>query len=250
MQTKTKKRILWSALSVALALLLLVGSLLAVCAAYLGDYYKPDRDAIAAFAPMAAVTEEKDADGNHVFRPDEPVAGFIFYPGGKVDAEAYAPLMAALAERGVLCVLVEMPFRLAVLDMNAAKGIKEQYPDIDRWYIGGHSLGGSMAASYLAKHKEEYEGLVLLGSYSTADLSESDLSVLSVYGSEDGVMNREKYEKNKINLPTDFTERVLDGGNHARFGMYGAQDGDGEASISASEQITATAAAILAMISE
>ena len=100
MQTKTKKRILWSALGAALALLLLAGTLTAVCAAYLGDYYKPDRDAIAAFAPMDTVMQTTDADGNHVFLPEEPVAGFIFYPGGKVDAEAYAPLMAALAERG------------------------------------------------------------------------------------------------------------------------------------------------------
>lgn len=68
----------------------------------------------------------------------------------------------------------------------------------------GHSLGDSMAASYLADNTNDYEGLILLGSYSTADLSGTDLSALSVYGSEDKVLNREKYNENKSNLPDNF----------------------------------------------
>ena len=105
-----------------------------------------------------------------------------------------------------------------------------------------------MAASYLKKNADDYEGLSLLGSYSTADLSESGLAVLSVYGSEDKVMNREKYEKNKSNLPGDFTEIVIEGGCHAHFGMYGAQDGDGVPGISNHEQISITAEKIINMI--
>jgi len=132
---------------------------------------------------------------------------------------------------------VEMPFNLAVLDVNAADGIQEEYPEIEEWYIGGHSLGGSMAASYLATHVEDYEGLILLGSYSTADLSGSNLAVLSVFGSEDRVMNREKYEESKSNLPNNFTEYIIDGGCHAYFGMYGAQDGDGKPTVTNEEQI-------------
>ena len=164
----------------------------------------------------------------------------IFYPGGKVEYTAYVPLMQACAEKGILCVLVEMPFNLAVLDVNAADGIQREYPEIEDWYIGGHSLGGSMAASYLARHTEDYEGLILLGSYSTADLSDTDLDVLSVFGSEDQVMNREKYDENKSNLPTAFTETVIDGGCHAYFGMYGAQEGDGTPTITNEEQIRIT----------
>ena len=148
--------------------------------------------------------------------------------------------MAELAREGVLCVLVEMPFNLAVFDINAADGIQEQYPEIEDWYIGGHSLGGSMAASYLADHVDEYEGLILLGSYSTADLSDTDLDVLSIYGSEDKVLNREKYDENKSNLPDNFCEVVIGGGCHAYFGMYGAQDGDGTPTISNHEQIGLT----------
>ena len=131
-----------------------------------------------------------------------------------------------------------MPFNLAVFDVKAADGIQNEYPEIEQWYIGGHSLGGSMAASYLAGHPE-LSGLVLLGSYSTYDVSGS--RVLSIYGSHDGVMNSEKYEKYKSNLPSDLSEVIIEGGNHAYFGCYGEQKGDGRAEITNVRQITLTA---------
>ena len=233
-----RRRKLWIALaSTALVLVVLV----AAFAVYVGDYYRADQEAMQAFAPLHAVSVKTLDDGTTVFTPTHATKGLIFYPGGKVESAAYQPLMAACAEQGILCVLVEMPFRLAVLDVNAADGIQEQYPQITDWYIGGHSLGGSMAAAYLADHVDDYEGLILLGSYSTADLSDTHLDVLSIYGSEDGVMNREKYDKNKANLPQDFTEVVIAGGCHAYFGMYGAQDGDGTPTIRNEEQIAVTA---------
>ena len=105
-----------------------------------------------------------------------------------------------------------------------------------------------MAASYLADHRDEYEGLILLGSYSTADLSDTDLNVLSIHGSEDKVLNREKYDENKSNLPDDFCEVVIDGGCHAYFGMYGAQDGDGTPTISNHEQIRLTVESIIKVL--
>ena len=237
---RAKKGILAAAL-IVLVLAIIAG----VCAVYVGDYYRADQDAIAAFAPMNAVSAEQLDDGTLVFRPENPTKGFIFYPGGKVEYTAYQPLMAACAQQGILCVLVKMPFNLAVLDINAAAGIQQQYPQIENWYIGGHSLGGSMVASYLADHINDYDGLILLGSYSTSDLSETDLNVLSVYGSEDRVMNRAKYEENKSNLPSDFTEVVIEGGCHSYFGMYGAQDGDGKPTISNEQQILLTAEQII-----
>ena len=185
-----------------------------------------------------------------VFEPEDIQAGFIFYPGGLVDHAAYAPLMQALSDRGILCLLTEMPLDLAVLDMKAADGLQALYPQVDRWLIGGHSLGGAMAASYLSKHADAYDGLVLLGAYSTADLSGTDISVLSVYGTEDGVLNREKYAECLKHYPERFDEIVIDGGNHACFGDYGAQKGDGEAAISREEQIRITADAIAAMLAE
>jgi len=155
--------------------------------------------------------------------------------------------MHALAEEGVLCVVPKMPLRLAVLDMSAADGIAEQYPGITHWAIGGHSLGGAMAASCAAKHAEEFDALVLLAAYSTAELPE-DLSVVSIYGDADGVMNREKYAEYRANLPEQTAEVVIPGGNHAQFGDYGPQKGDGEAAISPQEQLVRTLQAVLPVL--
>lgn len=112
---------------------------------------------------------------------------------------------------------------------------------MERWYIGGHSLGGYAAASYAQNHAEDLEGLILLGAYSGADLSDSGLEVISVYGELDGVMNRSKYEKSRSNLPEDTLEWILPGGNHAGFGSYGPQKGDGESKVSGAEQALDTA---------
>jgi hypothetical protein len=239
---KLRKRRTLKIVLVSLALFLL--ALAVASAIYLGTYYRADYAAIGEFLPEGT-TYREEPDGRIVFAPEDATVGVIFYPGGKVEHRSYIPLMAALAEKGVLTVLVEMPFRLAVFDVDAAKGVQDEYAQIETWYIGGHSLGGSMAASYLEKHQSDYAGLILLGSYSTADLSETNLSVLSVYGSENGVMNREKYRENLKNLPLDFAESVIDGGCHAGFGMYGAQKGDGTPRISAAEQIGQTAKAIV-----
>lgn len=210
---------------------------------YAANYYRADDAALAALATTSDVAVNRTGDGL-AFIPRDARSGFIFYPGGKVEYTAYAPLMRALAEQGVLCVLVDMPLNLAVLDMNAADGIAEKYPDITRWSIGGHSLGGAMAASYAAAHPEDFDALVLLAAYSTADLPD-DLSVVSVYGDYDGVMNRKKYEKYRENLPEDAEEVIIIYGNHAQFGSYGQQRGDGIAAILPEEQWRQTVDAIL-----
>lgn len=241
---KRKKRMRMIAASIILVLAIIS----VACAVYLGNYYHADMDSIEAFAPANTVEVQTLKDDTIVFTPDHAATGVIFYPGGKVEYTAYIPLMKALSSEGVLCVLVEMPFNLAVFDVNAADGIQEQYPEIENWYIGGHSLGGSMAASYLADHTDDFDGLILLGSYSTADLSDKDIEVLSIYGSEDQVLNREKYEANKTNLPADFSEVIIDGGCHAYFGMYGAQEGDGTPSITNEEQIDQTVDAIIGLV--
>lgn len=231
-----------------LALTLVLILVLGAAAIYLGDYYPADADAIAAFTADSAVVRETLSDGTLVFRPESPQAGLIFYPGGKVDHTAYVPLMDACAQRGFLCVLVEMPFRLAVLDSNAADPIPALFPEISTWYVGGHSLGGAMAATWAEKNPELCQGLILLGAYSSCDLSDLDLRVLSVYGSEDQVMNREKYDSYIVNLPADYRESVIDGGCHAYFGMYGPQDGDGVPTISPEEQLLITAEQIALLL--
>ena len=238
---KQKKRILRIVLGV-LALTVLA------CAVYLCDYYPAEPEALEVFAPVGVIGAEITKEGDRVFGPKDADVGFIFYPGGKVEPLAYVPLMRALTEKGILCVLVEMPFHLAVFDMDAAEGIQEQFPGVGRWYIGGHSLGGSMAAAYAETCPDDFEGLVLLGSYSTADLSKTNLDVLSVYGSEDQVMNREKYSEYHSNLPESTTEIVIEGGCHAYFGMYGHQSGDGIPTLTNAEQIDLTAEKIAELV--
>ena len=236
MKRSVKKLIIW-----LLSIALVFGG----CIIYVCDYYRADGDAILLLTADRSVEPFELSKGVLVFQPESPSAGFIFYPGGKVEYTSYVPLMSALAEEGILCILIKMPCNLAVLDMNAAKGLTEKYPDIDDWYIGGHSLGGSMAASYASKNTDEIDGLILLGSYSTAKIS---APVLSLYGSEDGVMNREKYEKYKPNIDDALTEKVIAGGNHALFGSYGAQKGDGAPTISDKEQLNLTAQIIIEFI--
>ena len=208
---------------------------------YVGTYYRPDANAINEYMPLSLTEEKTLSDGSMAYVPEEVTAGVIFYPGGKVDEKAYIPLMKALASRGILSVLVKMPYNLAVLKIGAADGIREQFPEVDHWYMAGHSLGGSMAATYAYNNADDFDGVILLAAYSTKNLSEKALKVASVYGSLDGVMNREKYEQNKKNLPVGFFETVLDGANHAGFGMYGAQSGDNEATMTNAEQIDLTA---------
>lgn len=215
--------------------------------AYVSDYYHADETALAAMAYQAADQIQIKQDGDVTwFVPEEPSAGLIFYPGGKVEHTAYAPLLRACAERGILCALVRMPCNLAVFNVNGADGVREQFPDVEHWYMAGHSLGGAMTANYAAAHSQDYDGLILLAAYSTKDLTQTSLRVLSIYGSEDGVLNRESYEKDWANLPADTTEIILGGGCHAQFGSYGPQDGDGIPTISGEEQIRQTAEAIAA----
>ena len=207
---------------------------------YTGDYYRAEEGVENYLKSSDVVTvtvESKDI----VFAPKAPTALFVFYPGGKVEYTAYAPLMYACAERGILCILVRMPVNLAVFDSKAASRYADRYPELKNRFIGGHSLGGAMAAGYLSSHTEEFKGLVLLGSYSSFDLTSSSLSALSVYGSEDKILSKEQYESKRGNLPSDFTEIVLEGGCHAYFAWYGDHKGDGTPSLTKDEQIERTA---------
>lgn len=227
---RNKWKIVLSAVCGVLAVLVLC------CFAYVNDYYPADDAAVAALASDGTVTVEQISKDRIVFSPQEPSAGLIFYPGGKVEYTAYAPLLHELAQEGILCVLVKMPCNLAVLDIDAADGIQGMLPEITDWYIGGHSLGGSMAASYAARNTADYKGLILLAAYSTENISQSGLNVLSVYGSMDSVLNMEKYTSYLTNLPDNMEELQIEGGCHAQFGSYGSQKGDGLPKIGGEEQ--------------
>ena len=184
-------------------------------------------------------------DGEYIIA--EPAAGsenaLIFYPGGLVSYEAYLPLLIKCAKQGVTCILVQMPSDFAFLNIYAAKRVQMRNSSIKNWYLAGHSLGGAMASVYISSHTNDFTGLILLASFSTKDISQSGLKVLSVYGSNDKVLNTESYKKYFANLPAvpDTKELVIEGGNHGQFASYGEQAGDGEATISAQEQQQITA---------
>lgn len=200
---------------------------------YTGVYYHAGESAKAALESDRIVTVSQTDYGWFFDGPSENNA-FIFYPGAKVEETAYAPLMHMLAAEGMDVCLVKMPFRLAFFGMNKASDLMEMY-DYENWYIGGHSLGGAMAANYAADHGDSMTGLILFAAYPTKKLADSLLEI-SIYGSEDGVLNMEKVEAGKAYAPDEYLEYVIPGGNHAQFGDYGEQRGDGEAYISGEEQ--------------
>ncbi len=240
---KHKKLIISLSIAVGLILIAFIAFFI-----YTGSYYEADMEAIAAFDYDGFVIREID-DGTAAYVPNgEYDTGIVFYPGGKVEHRAYIPLMKAIASQGVLCILVDMPFNLAVFDINRADGIYEGFVSVDHWYMAGHSLGGSMACEYALKRKDIFAGVILLASYSAADLSETELDVLSIYGSADGVLDKESYAENKSNLPLGATEHVIPGGNHAYFGVYGEQSGDDEATVTNREQIEQTAKKIIEFV--
>ena len=245
LKDKKKRKIIIILTSIFTILLVLILNVFI----YISDYYEAKMEDIEAYTNNIPAEYKILDNGNIIYEVENPIAGLVFYPGGKVEYTAYIPLMETLADKGILCVIVKMPLNLAVLDVNAADGILKLYPEVEKWYIGGHSLGGTIAANYVEKHLDEYEGLILLAAYSTVDLSATNLSIISIYGSEDRVLSYDRYFENKKNLPSTYREIVISGGCHAYFGMYGIQDGDGIPTITNIEQIKLAAESILDMIS-
>ena len=209
---------------------------------YVSSYYRADETALAALDSDEAVQVSRQDYGWFFDGPSADTA-LIFYPGAKVEETAYAPFLHALAAEGMDVMLVKMPFRLAVFGVDRADAILAAC-DYEHWYLGGHSLGGAMAAEYAARHGEALTGLVLCAAYPTAPLDDT-LVEIQLYGSEDGVLNFERLEQGRQYAPPEAFEIVLAGGNHAQFGSYGVQRGDGEAAISAREQQAQAVEAIL-----
>lgn len=166
----------------------------------------------------------------------------IFYPGAKIEHTSYLPLLTELSARGVDCYLVEMPFNLAFFNGNAADAIIDN-TNYTHYVLAGHSLGGVAAASYM-NSTGKGDGLVLLSAYPSSKISKP---VLSIYGSEDKVLNMKTYNESKP-LMANLTEFVIVGGNHEQFAYYGTQSGDGVATISPENQQMQTADKILEFI--
>lgn len=237
--TKAEKKVV---IIMAVAAVIAVAIFAAVM--YINDYYKATEKAQEAIRgnELVKVIETEDY---YLFSKDGGLLsildmgkdkGIIFYPGGKVDEVAYAPLLLELAEKGYDVYLVKMPAKLAILGKDKADAIIAGDASIKEWTMMGHSLGGAMAATYTAENDDKIDNLVLLAAYSLDDLTQADVDVYSFYGSEDKVLNMEKYQECLSNLPSDKVENMIEGGNHAYFGNYGEQDGDGTATITRDEQ--------------
>ncbi len=230
-------------LYIILALIIIVG---AFGIYYINDFYHADESVDAYLNGSDNVSVIEIDDGLFLDGPGNETA-LIFYPGAKIESTAYLPMLSELSSCGVDCFLMEMPFNLAFLGQNEADDVFDNSNySYSNWYISGHSLGGAMAASYAANH-DGLKGLILFASYPTEDLD--DLSVLSIYGSNDKVLNRQSYESSK-NLSDNFTERIIDGGNHAQFASYGNQSGDGLAQISSESQVNQSVNYVLDFIGE
>ena len=219
--------------------------ILLLCIAFLfytEQYYHADETAAAALISDDTVRVEETGYGWFFDGPSETDA-LIFYPGGKVEETAYAPLLHDLAGQGMDVCLVKMPFRLAVFGKNKADRVIAQY-DYTHWYIGGHSLGGVMAADYAAGHSSQLAGVFMLAAYPTKQLDENTRTVL-ICGSQDGVLNMAKLEEAERFLPSGAQRFIIEGGNHAQFGNYGKQKGDGDAAVTSEEQQKKTIEIIL-----
>lgn len=199
---------------------------------------KPMPEALAALKSDATV--EVVSDEWFYFAPpgDNPTVGLILYPGGRVDPRAYAPAAHAIASYGYQVFITPMPLNLAVFAPERAASVIESFPNVDRWVIGGHSLGGAMAARFAHQNPEAIDGLLLWASYppKSSDLSNADLLVASIYGTRDGLTSPEEILASAQFLPKQTQFIAVEGGNHAQFGWYGLQGGDLEASLSRLDQ--------------
>ena len=207
----------------------------------------PSPEAFAAMKTTAEAKVSTDGAGRLVFEPvgNAIGVGLILYPGARIDPRAYAPVARRIAEKGSVVIVVPMVLHLAVLSPDRALEVMEAYPDIRAWAVGGHSLGGAMAARFVHQHPGEAAGLVLWAAYpgNSDDLSQSLVSVLSVSAARDGLATPEKILAARTLLPPGTTWVTIQGGNHAQFGSYGTQAGDRTATISPAEQWNLTAQA-------
>lgn len=191
--------------------------------------YKPTKEA------LSLMYDKKDED-NVVFGEKEAKVGVIFYQGAKVEAEAYSYLGEALAKDGHFVVMPKLPLNLAILGINAVDSVIEQYPEVQEWYVAGHSMGGAMISKYAFHNEDKVDGIIFLGSYPADDFSTKSIPMLSIYGEVDALATVEKIENNKKLMSKNTTMHMIKGGNHAHFGMYGEQKGDNASLITSKAQ--------------
>lgn len=222
-------------------IVVLLGLLVGGFFLYVNNYYKADSDAVEALKSNDDVTVINNEEYISFIPKDNYNNAIIFYQGAKVEAEAYAPLLKLLAENDIACYAIKTTFRLSFFDVGDYSDIyhKEKHDNIN-YYVMGHSLGGVISSIAAKKYSNICRGIILLASYLNSDISDTALKVLSIYGSNDQILNMDSYENSKEYAPDNFIERRIDGGIHSYFGSYGIQNGDGKPYIEKAFQIEKT----------
>lgn len=235
MLARTRRRLFWG-IAIVVAVVLLAGG---AAAYWVLTPLGPSVEALAALDGGETV-EVVETDYRWDFVPAglETRTGVVMYPGGRVDPRSYAPLALDIAEEGHLVAIVRMPLNLAVLAPETASKVLEAHPDVVVWLVSGHSLGGAMASRWALGHPDGAQGLVLMAAYPPEgdDLSALDVRAVSLVGDQDGLVDVGEIMESVPRLPEGAEPVVIEGGNHAQFGSYGQQPGDGEAAISEDEQ--------------
>ncbi|MDE5415129.1 alpha/beta hydrolase [Alkalihalobacterium chitinilyticum] len=240
MKLIVKRVLLWGTIAVI--------SLTIITAIFINlNTYNPMEKALESMKRPNVVVENNTI----IFNPEEPpIANVVFYQGGLVKTEAYAVLGQSLAQEGIRVFMPQMFLNLAITNTGAFENIRQTYENGQKWFIGGHSLGGASASIYTANNVNNIDGIFFLGSYPSASsvLAEKPLKVLSVHATNDQILNYEKYIETKDILPTDTVFLEIEGGNHSNFGYYGLQRGDGKSNISREVQHDLVVEAIVQMI--
>jgi len=237
----------WKIILISLFSILLIGT-----GAFLFWAYHPSNPMPEAVAVIKSSTTDSQKHSWLTFVPaqKEKTTGIIFYPGGHVDYRAYAPITVALAKKGYFSTIIPMPLNLAVFGSKKATEVINAYPKIKKWVIAGHSFGGVFAAQFAKANPEKIQGMILMASYPADDLSKLKLPVLSLSASNDGLCTPKKIKQTRQLLPQKTSFFVIQGGNHAQFGSYGLQPGDGNASISRTAQQKEILKQILAFLED
>lgn len=219
--------------------LIVILFLFSILVYWLSTYYRADD-----LANLQLISDEKvlfSESGSLNFVPvQKKDIGIIIYPGGLVEAKAYSVLAKLLSLKGYPTFIVQMPLNLAVFNINGAESVINNNPDVNKWVIAGHSLGGSMAAKYVDdSNNPKISGLVFLASYpdTSDDLSDNNIFVLSIRGNKDNIVNNSLLNSSESLLPPNASYINLEGANHSQFGSYGLQYGDGVAEITPEKQV-------------
>ncbi len=216
---------------------------------YVSDYSHADSTAIAALSSNGSYSVVNTAN-SITFTPigNKSSTGIIFYPGAKVQPEAYSVIASKLATNGYTTIIVKMPFNLAIFGTNKADEVIAQHGEISTWVIAGHSLGGVFASDYAVNHQNKIKGVIYLAAYPNTNASNATFKALSIRGSLDGLATGDQISQNLNKFPANTTFITIAGGNHANFGDYGLQAGDNNSTITKQEQQNITVDYILTFL--